>query len=935
MSADLSKNLPTKKVPNDRLNLKKSVNKKCCAPDMEVQVGTFLEKHRIPKGQRSTHSTLQPGGVYYINEDSIQNFMTLYCNAIIKKARSTITETPEKYGPLRIDVDLKTSLDIGTKRQYGYDTIKSLISFYQAELKDALEVFEDETQEERDRRLICILLEKDPRVDNGIVKDGFHLHFPFFICDGWFQDDYLRTRVLSKTIEHKLWSGFKYLEPPEKFIDSTGIAKKNWLMYGSAKNLNIEPFLVSKIYDHTLKEITLEECFKNEMIGKKLKVKYYLPQFLSIRGYQEVTPIKPEIEAKKMLVIKKRKNAFIQKKRSEEDIIKDLALIKSAQFLDMLSDDRADDYQKWMEVGWALFNIGQGCDEARDMWIQFSKRSPKFVDGVCEEEWSKMRMSTYSLGTIKHLAKLDNPDRYKEWKDTDVRSNIDNSLYDKPNEWDMAKVVYCKFSDRFRCADAKRDIWYEFKNHRWNPMDDGIPLRRLLLEDIIEEYKKRKKQIEDTPVNNTGREENDRKTKKCNEMISSLKTCAFQDKVIRMCRILFHDPSFMKKMDENRMLFGCENGVLNLETNTFRDGTPDDYVSFSCGIEYPKYMSPQDDEILELNEFFSKVFTNPNVRNYFLDNVAFSMEGGNVNKTFCIGTGDGDNAKTVTYSLIEMVFGEYCIKFPRELFIVGKGNSSSGARPELSRVRGKRVGIVQEIAKTETLNIGVLKELTGNDSFFARGLFEKGTDIKPMFTLFSQMNEPPNVPGHDEASWNRIRIVDFNSKFVGPKDKDKWPVPETTDEQFAMRRFHADVTFRKRLPDLCQAFLWSLVERRKALKATGLREPEEVRNSTNNYRSRNDVYAQFIDDLIEKPLVEKGQPKPFLKVSDLHNEFQVWYMENHSSYAKEKINRITLIHEFSKRFGAISLVGKEKGWYGYRIVSDNPEEQLQNLLGRK
>jgi hypothetical protein len=81
-------------------------------------------------------------------------------NAIIKKAKFTITETPERYGPLRVDVDLKASLDMGTKRQYGYDTITTLISFYQEEMKNAMEVFEDETEEERNRKLTCILLEK-------------------------------------------------------------------------------------------------------------------------------------------------------------------------------------------------------------------------------------------------------------------------------------------------------------------------------------------------------------------------------------------------------------------------------------------------------------------------------------------------------------------------------------------------------------------------------------------------------------------------------------------------------------------------------------------------------------------------------------------------------------------------------------------------------
>jgi phage/plasmid-associated DNA primase len=922
-------------------NVKKTGNKKYCATSMEAHVSAFLERHRVRKGgsgegkQPFTHTTLQPGGCYYIGEDYIHHFMIHYCNAVKKGNKFTLTEKPEKYGPLRVDIDLKATLDQGLERQYTPDMVKTVIGMYQDELHKAMDA-EDMSEEEAHKKLICVLLEKkSPRVDEGVVKDGIHLHFPFFGCEGWFQDEYLRTKVSERMAAVNVWKGCVYL-PGQKYIDDN-MAKKNWLMYGSAKKMDIEPFMLSKIYDHNLREITPEIAFADEMVDKKLSVSYYFPLFLSVRGYHETVPLKQDIEVKRP---SKKRKGVVHKRRSEEDVLADLKLIKDAQFMEMLSDDRADSYDDWMRVGWALFNIGQGCEEALDIWLEFSRRSPKFVDGECQEKWSTMKMGDLSIGSLKHWAKLDNPDRYKEWKETDLTCQVDNSLCDKPNEWDMAKVVHCMFNDRFKCADAKRDIWYEYSTHRWQTMDDGIPLRLMLVDRVIGEYRKMKDWIKSHTLLKD-REEAEKKEKRCNEIISSLKTCAFQDKVIKMCRILFHDKNFMKKLDENKTLFGCENGVLDLESNTFRDGMPDDYISYSCGLLYPKDMSSNDEELSELNIFFSKVFTNESVRNYFLDNVAFSMEGGNVNKTFCIGTGDGDNAKTVTYSLLEMAFGEYCIKFPRELFIVGKGNTSSGPRPELSRVRGKRLGIVQEIAKTETLNIGVLKELTGNDSFFARGLFEKGTDIKPMFTCFSQMNEPPKVPGHDEATWNRIRIVDFDSKFVKPKDVDKWPVPDTSQDQIKNKRFHADITFSKRLPELAPALLWHLVERRKTLKTTGLYEPTEVKSSTGRYRTQNDVFLQFTTERLAKPQVEKGKKQPFLKFSELYTEFQAWYVENHSSYAKERFNRITLLHEFSKRFGQATVQGKnEKGWFGWALVQDDPtpedqQQQLQSILEKK
>ena len=39
--------------------------------------------------------------------------------------------------------------------------------------------------------------------------------------------------------------------------------------------------------------------------------------------------------------------------------------------------------------------------------------------------------------------------------------------------------------------------------------------------------------------------------------------------------------------------------------------------------------------------------------------------------------------------------------------------------------------------------IGILKELSGNDTFYARGLFQNGAEIEPMFKLVVICNDPP------------------------------------------------------------------------------------------------------------------------------------------------------------------------------------------------
>lgn len=900
---------------------------------MEAPLRAFLDEHRIKKGEPFTHTTKTPSGSYYIGEDDWESFITIYCNSIRKGARPTVTEKPGGYGPLRVDFDFRSTLDTGLTRQYTPEILKSIVKMYQDEIRAAIQ------PESFDEKILtCIVLEKKkPRVEEGKVKDGFHLHFPNFPCEGWFQDEYLRTKINKLMIDANIWDKKSFIEPVEKFID-TGMAKKVWLMYGSSKIQGGEPFLVTKVFNGKLEQITLLEVFQEKMKERKSVVEYYLPRFLSLRGFNTAVPLKSDVEARRAAYTGKRvRKTAVPKKRSMEDVLADIKTIKDGEIMNMLSDDRADDFNSWMDIGWTLFNIGQGCDEALELWIEFSKRSSKFVEGGCEDQWAKMEIRDKSIGSLLAVAKIDSPDRFKEWKDTNVKTFLYKSLYeDKPNEWDVAEVFFKLYKDRFVCADAKKDLWFEFKDHRWQQMGNGIALKRLLATEVVDLYWGLKSDIGDQQRNaeESTRMKLEKQAGKCLKIITALKSVIFQNHVIKMLEVRFDDAVFLKKMDENKLLWVCENGVLDLELGLFREGRPDDYMSFSCNVAYQKF-EKTDDEFIELKEYFRKVFVNKPRRSYFKDTACAAMEGGNVNKTFVIGTGGGDNAKTVTYSLLEKTFGDYCIKFPRELLVIGKSNSSGSARPELSRVRGRRLAIAQELAKTETLNIGVLKELTGNDSFFSRGLYEKGTEIKPMFTLFMACNEPPQVPGHDDATWNRIRILDYESKFVKPQDLHKFPVPSSVQEQFKMKRFKADPSFGRRLPDMAPVLLSMLFDRYKKYKKRGLREPPEVQMATNTYRSTNDVHLQFIEDRIEIVQYAKDTPdkdKVFLRLPDLYSEFTSWYQETHSSYSKEKVNKISLMHEFNKRFTNAAKQGRTHGWYGYKIVDDEPDDEKQRKL---
>jgi len=407
--------------------------------------------------------------------------------------------------------------------------------------------------------------------------------------------------------------------------------------------------------------------------------------------------------------------------------------------------------------------------------------------------------------------------------------------------------------------------------------------------------------------------------KKCTSVMAKLGTTCFLSNLVKMCQLQLFDETFLRKADENKQIFGCENGVLDLELDTFRPGTPDDYLTFSCGLDYVDY-APDSPEVEEIEEFLAKVFPNPNIRNYFLDVSCSCLQGGNKNKKFIVNTGDTNGGKSKTIEVLEAVFGDYAINFPRELIIKGRGNSSNSPRPELARVRGRRIVTLHEVGKGESLNIGVLKAMTGNDAFFARTLHDKGAEIKPMFTLFMQCNDPPRIPENDAATWYRVRVIDYQSRF----DED---APWDYDLQRKENHYQADRNLD--IQSLAGPLLWKLKQRFSLYKKNGLVEPQEVKLSTLEYKNANDVYQQFINDCWVRAEPSKDGIVPALRIGEIYSTFRYWFRENHPSYTKDCAGRLEVKSQIIKRVGPPSSQGR---WEGYTLrFEENQDDSAKNV----
>jgi P4 family phage/plasmid primase-like protien len=311
-----------------------------------------------------------------------------------------------------------------------------------------------------------------------------------------------------------------------------------------------------------------------------------------------------------------------------------------------------------------------------------------------------------------------------------------------------------------------------------------------------------------------------------------------------------------------------KNGVYDLKLHIFREGMPDDYISLSTDKYYIPYnnISP---EIEEINNFFAKLFINVNLRNYVLDILACAIDGSISQERFYIFTGEGSNGKSRLLEFIQKTVGEYYATLPISL-LTQKRAASNSAQGEVERTKGRRFAVLQEPGNDDKINIGYMKELSGNDRILTRGLYKDPYEFKPQFKMILACNELPEVPSDDGGTWRRIRVIEFASKFCENPDPKK-------PNEFCM-----DVQLNEKLEVCTDIFLSMLIERHKTINPNKINEPREVINATQKYKNNNDIIGQYITDniIIDPTCKEK------IGIMDIFNDFKQWSNKNVSKGKK-------------------------------------------------
>lgn len=906
---------------------------------MNYELRKFLDSHRDDKNQLCTHiSQGEFSCRLKIERDDIDDFWKLYSDLLYNSLNSEtpfvagIGELPRTVTPVRSDIDIKANINDNdiqntNKHLYSEKDLEYVISIYH-------KVFRETIQDLKEYQLITFVLEKPrPYVIQDQIKSGFHLHFIYLNLDKWEQNIHIIPRVNEEMNKTDMFK--PYLIKSGDALDK-GITSKYWLIYGSSKNVNKGTYMLSKIYDSSMKKISLEQALKRfqlqnseeELIEMKGDLNYYLPQILSINAFgRPISKCRYNLEIISKKTIPKKENS---KKKFDTISINDL-YGSCSELVSMLSVSRVDSYDEWMKLGWILYNVGDGTQEFMNLWIEKSKQTTvpnSFSEIRCVYEWERMEKRGMSIGSLKHIAEIDNPEKYNEYKVKCARKKLNSCIMGGHS--DLAGVLYEMYGNNFVCAHMKKDKWYIYENHKWEETEEGVILRSKISSELIKKFTPLAKEIhekmcafedaDESELDNSSEDikqeykKNEGQLKKIHKLKANLKSAPFKNNIMKECKEAFYKKDFLKKLDSNPYLIHFTNGVMDLRDNKLRAGTPEDYISLSTGYEYKEF-EEEDEDVINVRDFLSKVYPDPQLRQYFLEYCAMLLKGGNVRKIFLVLSGVGNNAKSVVMELLELTLGQYMIKFPTSL-ITGKRTQSSSACPEIMRAAGVRFAVLQEPGGKDRINVGVMKELTGNDSMYGRGLFENGVELKPMFNTALICNNLPAMPSDDPAGWERIRVLLHESRFLHIND-----CPKTVEEQRQKKIFPRDTEFSEKLPSMKQSFMWILIQERKRILRQGrMQDPVKVKQATDSYKNRNNVFLQFITEMIVKC------DKSCMTIQEVYTHFREWFK---NSLPNQLVpTKLELTEDLNIRWGE----SKASKWFGYRLRTLSDDENDGKLL---
>jgi len=355
--------------------------------------------------------------------------------------------------------------------------------------------------------------------------------------------------------------------------------------------------------------------------------------------------------------------------------------------------------------------------------------------------------------------------------------------------------------------------------------------------------------------------------------------------------------------DRNDWLFNVQNGTLDLKTGTLLPHNRKNLCSKISNVVFdPAATCPLFDKFLSEVQFLDEAGAPDNEMIDFLAQaVGYSLTGDTSEQAFFFTHGNGANGKSVFNLAVASIMGDYAKIASFDTLIVKKNDT--GPKNDLAALVGARLVQCAESKEGQTLDVDLIKALTGQEEITVRFLHKEFFSYLPKFKIWMSSNSEPSIRGTDWGTWRRVKEIPFDVTIDNP------------DRHLASK-------LRKETSGILNWALAGLASYRK----NGLQEPKKVRDAVSAYRESQDTIGLFLKaKCVLKPEAE-------IKGTELYSSYKIWAEANREYIMKES--------QFTKRLLKVKGIGRRQvngaKWYtgvGQTSSTRDYTEMREDVLG--
>ena len=563
-----------------------------------------------------------------------------------------------------------------------------------------------------------------------------------------------------------------------------------------------------------------------------------------------------------------------------------------------LKPKRFIDYNDWLSIYWVFINEGFDLE----LFKTYSQKHYKNYDESKNESIfsSSIKQDGFKIGTLYHYLKQDNLQVFNDLQKT--RTDFWKIFKELKSHSDPAYIYYSINPNKYIRSDITG--WYEYNSSNIL-ISYGKDIPCSMLNDITKTLQTLL--IEQRNFIIPSNKQDD----KYNEMMKSFKnaydkcgTATYIEGIIKYLKKLYTIDDIDDLINSNVNLLAFNNMLYDNTIKDFRPIKPNDYISKTTKYNISTKSNPEMRK--KITTLIRSMFETEEMTNYHLLTIALSLFG-NESESFYINSGKGRNGKGVCSTIIEKALGHYYYcgesTFLTTTYKAGTANST------LYALKGVRYFLTTEPeSDSETkFNIGLLKQITGNDDITTRDLYVKNITYKPHFTPFLQCNNKPKIDKIDDAIKNRFRIIDFPFAFVSnptkPNERQNDPKLKSSLSQ-----------------ELINEFMLLLLEINKN-KPSKIVVPKEVLNEVDSYLNANNFVKMFLDSTF----TYNDDRKAIVKASELLGEYN-------SSGEYPNLSNVKFSEMMKMNNIPFRNMNGSKYYYGLvRIPTEDDDEELHAL----